>query len=105
MPSKEDIERLSQQLHEDESSQDDEKLQGMIEQLRTKNDEIVEQHDAGVRAPLEVRVKDLESQLTTEREKMKKLKQAISSRCKRVGGCLHLTIGSDSCCCDTNSCD
>jgi hypothetical protein len=26
------------------------------------------------------------------------------NQCNRIGGCLH-NIGSDTCCCDTNTCD
>jgi len=78
MPSREDIARLSSkliarlrgELHEDESSQNDEQLREGIGRLRHKNDEIVAVHDAAIRAPLE-------SQLTAEREKVEKLRKAI----------------------------
>jgi len=77
MPSPEDIKKLSEQLHEDESSPNDERLEGLIGQLKAKNDEIVEQHDAAIREPLEAKITQLESQLTAANAKMEKLRDVL----------------------------
>jgi len=76
MPSREDIEKLSRELHEDESSQNDEQLREGIERLRHKNDEIVAVHDAAVRTPLE-------SQLTAATEEIESAKRTLKAACDR----------------------